>query len=261
MAEAPARGGSWGLTVFAAVAASAAVGLGVLYFMRPNAGELGAIKVQVTDDAGKGGSAIHITVAEAPFVQTEPVKPGQSFAGPVQFPLPYQLPPHIKLTSASGKRLYEVVTVNEYGFTWTAKPLPDDISEEGRKDTIGFERILGVGGLAMAQLRGYLKPSTVFEDFTWEAKGVRMPLGNLPPRTHTAEGKFYTIFGQEGPVMFPVPYATPPHVEVTGGYRSVTVISEVTATGFKWKNVAKDRFGNEGEVQWTAKGILATEKK
>jgi hypothetical protein len=261
MGEAPARGGSWALTVFAAVAASVAVGFAALYVMRPNAGELGAIKVQVLDDAGKGGNTVHITVAEAPFIQTESVKPGQSFAGAVQFPQPYQLPPHLKLASTGGKRLYEVLTVNEYGFTWTAKPLPDDIRDDGKKEADAVERMLGVGGLPVAQARGQLKPGLVFEDFAWEAKGVRMPLGNLPPRTHATEGKFYSIFGQEGPVMFPLPYASPPHVEITGGYRSVTVISEVTTTGFKWKNVAKDKFGNEGEVQWTAKGVLAAEKK
>jgi len=92
MAESPARG-SWGLTVFAAVAASAAVGFAALYLMRPNAGELGAIKVHVTDEAGKAGNTLHITVAEAPFVQKEPVSPGQTFTGSVQFPQPFYVPP------------------------------------------------------------------------------------------------------------------------------------------------------------------------
>jgi hypothetical protein len=259
MAETPARGG-WALTVFAAVAASAAVGFAALYFLRPNTGELGAIRVQVTDEAGKAGNTLHITVAEAPFVQKEPVSPGQTFSGSVQFPQPFYVPPHIKLTS-SGKRLYEVVSVTEYGFAWMAKPLPEDIRDDGKKEADAVERTLGVGGLTVAQARGQLKPGLVFEDFTWEAKGVRMPLGNLPPRTHPQEGSFQTLIGQEGQVMYPVPYASPPNVELTGGYKNAVVITEVTATGFKWKNPMKDKFGNEGEVRWMSKGIIAPEKK
>lgn len=259
MAEAPVRS-NWALTVFAAVAASAAIGFAALYILRPNAGELGAIKVQVTDDAGKAGNTLHITVAEAPFVQKEPVSPGQTYSGSVQFPQPFHVPPHLKLTS-TGKRLYEVVSVTEYGFAWMAKPLPEDIREDAKKDADAVERVLGSGGLLFAQAQGKLKPGIVFEDFTWEAKGVRMPLGSLPPRTHTQEGSFQTLIGQEGQVMYPIPYSSPPNVELTGGYKNAVVITEVTATGFKWKNPMKDKFANEGSVQWTSKGVIAAEKK
>jgi hypothetical protein len=46
-----------------------AVGLGFLYLARPNVGELGAIRVVISDDEGRAGNSIRVVVAEAPLVQ------------------------------------------------------------------------------------------------------------------------------------------------------------------------------------------------
>jgi len=77
-----------------------------------------------------------------------------------------------------------------------------------------------------------------------------------PPKTFEQKGSFTTIVGQESVVFFPVPYASPPR-ELTSGYRDAVVITECTAKSFKWRNVAKARPGNEGDVSWTATGVLA----
>jgi hypothetical protein len=235
------------------VATAAALGLAFLYLTRPNAGELGTIKVAVTDDDGRTGNRLTVTVAEAPLVQKDTLSPGPTFTGQVNFEQPYRFPPHFKLTPA-GKRQYDVTALTEFGFVWTARMLPDDVREDARKDAEVLERVLGLG-LAGAGLQGKLKPGLVFEDFTWEARGVRMPMSALPPKTFEQQGKFYTIIGQESPVSFPVPYAGPPKVELSG-YNHSTIVTEVTATGFRWKNVMKDKFANEGDVRWTANGVL-----
>lgn len=255
MSEQTRRG--WGLPVFAAVATAAAGGFAFLYWTRPNAGELGAIRVVVADDDGKTGNQVTIHVAEAPLIQKEPVSPGNSFNGVVRFPHPYRNPPHLRIVS-SGKRIYDVIEVNEFLFSWVARPLPDDFREETRKTPSQVDSFLGLG-LTVAAASNALKPNLIFEDFSWEAKGVRMPATAWPakpPKTFEQKGSFYTIAGQEGPISFPVPYATIPKVELTSGYRYSTIITEVTATGFKWKNVMKERQGNEGDVSWASSGLI-----
>jgi hypothetical protein len=253
MSESPSSRGSWMLPVLLAVALTAAGGFAFLYFTRPNAGELGAIKVVVTDESGKAGNAITIHVAEAPLVQKNSVSPGQTFTGQVNFPEPYRIPPHLKVTP-SGKRLYEVGAVTEFGFGWTARMLPDDVREDVRKEADAFDRVFGLG-IVFAAAQSKLKPGLVFEDFAWEAQGLRMPASSLPPKTFEQSGKFYTLIGQEGPVSFPVPYASPPLVQLSG-YNNATIVTEVTATGFRWRNPMKEPGGNQGDVTWTAKGVL-----
>ena len=68
---APART-VWVQPVLLAVATAAALGFGFLYFTRPNAGELGAIRVVVADENGKSRSAIHVIVAEARLSRRKP---------------------------------------------------------------------------------------------------------------------------------------------------------------------------------------------
>ena len=51
----------------------------------------------------------------------------------------------------------------------------------------------------------------MFEDFSWEAKGLRAPPSSLPPKTFEQRGSFTTVIGQQGMVAFPVPYASPPN--------------------------------------------------
>jgi hypothetical protein len=243
--------------VFAAVAAACAICFAFLYLARPSASELGAIRVVVTDDDGHSGNRLTVHVSEAPVVQKETVSPGPTFTGQVNFERPFRLPPHLKLTPV-GKRQYDVTAVTELGFGWTARMQPDDLREDARKDPESLDRFLGLG-LLSAAAQGKLKPGLVFDDFAWEAKGLPAPVSALPPKTFEQKGTFYTLVGQEGPVSFPIPYAGPPLVEFSGRNHAA-IVTEVTATGFKWKNPQKDKFANEGEVYWTARGILATGK-
>jgi hypothetical protein len=244
--------------VFAAVAAACALCFAFLYLTRPKAGELGEIRVVVTDDDGHSGNRLTVYVSEAPVVQKETVSPGTTFAGQVTFERPFRLPPHLKLTPL-GKRQYDVIGVTEFGFGWTARMQPDDLRDDARKDPELIDRFLGLG-LLSASAQGKLKSGLVFDDFTWEARGLPMPVSALPPKTFEQKGSFNMLIGQEGPVSFPVPYAGPPLVELSGARAHATIVTEVTATGFKWKNPMKEPFANEGTVNWTARGVLAAPK-
>jgi hypothetical protein len=237
--SAPARTG-WVLPVLLAVATSAALGFGFLYLTRPNAGDLGVIRVVVTDDAGKSASAIRVTVAEAPLIQKEVVSPGPEFKGEVHYPEPFLTRPNLKVLA--GQRRYQVTTETELGFTWVARPLPGDFREDAEQDTNVAASLLGLE-LAAAAAQGKLKPGLVFEDFTWEAKGLRAPPSAIP---FPQSGTFQCSPGKEGQVFFPLPYDSPPNVVLSGGE-----LLECTAQGFKWRNSGS--FGHE--ERWTAKGV------
>jgi death-on-curing protein len=129
------------LPVLLAVTTCATGGFAFLYFVRPGTGELGAIRVVVTDDDGKGGGTLRVVVAEAPLAQKETVSPGPAFTGVVHYPAPYLTKPNLKLTS--GKRRYDVVEETPFGFTWAARPLPDDFRAEAKKDNNLFEKRIG----------------------------------------------------------------------------------------------------------------------
>ena len=51
-------------------------------------------------------------------------------------------------------------------------------------------------------------------------------------------GEFRSYFGQEGAVWFPEPYASPPYVRLRNTRH--TAVTEVSPTGFRWKNGGKD---------------------
>jgi hypothetical protein len=252
---APARAG-WALPVLLAVSTSAAVGLAYLYLVRPNAGELGAVRVVVSDEDGKSGNTIRVVVSEAPLVQKGTASPGTAFTGIVRYPVPYLTEPNLKLVS--GKRRYSVTSETKLGFTWVAEPLPEDKRGDAKSDASMIEQFLGLS-LATASAQGRLKPGLVFEDFTWEAQGLRAPPSAIPPNTFEQKGSFATILGQEGVVFFPVPYASPPHVGLSGTTAvSAVVITECTANGFRWRNVGDSKFIHNGDVNWVAKGVLGT---
>jgi hypothetical protein len=244
---------SWLLPVLLAITTSAALGFAVLYFLRPNAGELGAIRVVLTDDNGKPANSIHINVAEAPFIQKETVSPGSKPSNIVYYPVPYLVRPNLKLSSA--KRKYEVVAETEAGFTWAARIGTEDLREAAPKEGNMLDKLLQ-DPKALAALLGSLKPGLVFEDFTWEAKGIRAPISALPPKIHVQNGNFYSNLGQQSIVFFEYPFDSPPNVEFSGGNHRDTVIVECTAQNFKWRNEAKDlNRGYVGDVKWTAKGV------
>lgn len=250
----------WLLPVLLAVSTSAAVAFGFLYLTRPNPGDLGTVRVVVTDDTGKPGTSVQVAVFDAPYPQTDTVRPGSAFTGVVRYPAPYRLPPHVKLTSP-GKRRYAVAAETELGFTWVAQPLPDDFREDVMKAETPakaealLQNWLGAS-LEFAAAQGRLKPGLVFDDFTWEAKGLRAPPASLPPKPFEQAGTFYSVIDAESPVNFPVPYESPPQVTIAGSPQRNTILTEVTAKGFKWRNTAKDRNGWDGEMTWKALGVV-----
>ena len=245
----PVRSG-WVLPVLLSITTTAALGFGFLFVTRPNAGELGAIRVVVTDDNGKPGNAIRIVVAEAPLVQKDTISPGTALTGTVHYPVPYLTKPNLKLSS--GKRQYGVIAETEFEFTWIARLLPDDFRDGTPKDGNVLERLL-VDEAALASLKGTLKPGVTFEDFTWEAKGLRAPPLKLL-QTYEQTGSFFSSQGREGMEFFPVPYDSPPNVELSSNdVNKSTIIVDCTAKGFKWRQPAALSWF--GTVTWKAKGI------
>ncbi len=245
----PVRSG-WVLPVLLAIATAAALGFGFLFITRPNAGELGAIRVVVTDDNGKSGNAIHVVVAEAPFVQKDAVSPGPAMSGTVHYPLPYLTTPNLRLTG--GKRQYGVLAESESGFTWVVRLLPDDLRDGAPKEGGILERLVG-DDTALASLKGNLKPGLTFEDFTWEAKGVRAPTSAIP-MTFEQTGTFFSTHDREGTEFFPIPYDSPPHVELLSeDVNKDAFIVECAPKSFKWRQDAKTFW--TGPVTWKARGI------
>ena len=240
----PSSRGGWTLPVFAAVAASAAVGFAFLYLVRPNAGELGRIGVVVSDDDGKTGNTVHITVAEAPFVQKE-----ASCRGEIQ--RPGAVPATVSVAAAHQVAIVRqaacrTTVITEYGFSWMAKPLPDDMKDDARKDADSS--------------KASSAPVDCFSSGEWEAEaGARIrrlhlgaegradAVGGDAAEDARTEGRFTTIHEKEAPVMFELPYAGPPHVELGGFSAGTTIITEVTATDFRWKNVAKSGTATKGQ--------------
>ncbi len=241
------------LSLALAVCATAAVILAVLHF-RPVA----------PATAGSGGTPLAAAPAEEPYVQKDIVSPQKEkspWTGIVYYPMPYALPPNLKLTSS--KRLYDIVKQDESGFTWSAQIMLDDVREDIRKaneergiQVKTVDDLMRVGWVIGSNL---IKPNAQFEDFTWEAKGLRASKDMaVMAISYAQEGAFDTIAGTDGQVNFEHPYAVGPNVVLTGN--QFVVVAECRATGFKWKNCAnKDLSGATGRVTWTAKGIRATE--
>ena len=64
--------------------------------------------------------------------------------------------------------------------------------------------------------------------------------------------------GKTGEVKYESAYASPPHVEIAAklGLHKV-IVTEVTATGFKWKNTGTDNFFDTKDMTYTARGVKA----
>jgi hypothetical protein len=245
---------SWLLPVLLSISTTAALAFAFLYLFRPNAGELGAIRVVVTDDNGKSGNGIRVVVAEAPLVQKDTINPGPQISDMVYYPSPYRIRPNLKLTC--GKRHYDILAQTEYGFTWAVRLRPEDCREPPKEDN-PLDKFLADPEL-MATLRGNLKPGLVFEEFTWQAEGLRAPLSAIPPKVQEQTGTFRTLAGQEATQHFPLAFISAPHVELSGPNSQSTIVVDSTSTGFKWRNVEKDsNRAWQGEVTWKAKGVLA----
>src|SRR5690348_133990 len=109
------------LSLALAVSTTAAVCLAVLYFRHPAApggaggGPLAAVF---------GGEPPVQKDGYEPLVQKDAVSPQTNHTGTVYYPIPYASPPNLKLTAS--KRQYDIVKQDELGFTWMARPTPDD---------------------------------------------------------------------------------------------------------------------------------------
>jgi hypothetical protein len=139
------------LSLGLAISSIAAIVFAVLYFTKPGPSHEGRL------------------VKQDPLLQQrDTVSPKGKFSDVVVFPIPYRSMPNLKLTSA--KRQFEITKQDEKGFTWTAKPLVEDIKDD---KGFGAERMARDYPLWYLQSEGYLgKTAPEIEDFTWEAKGL-----------------------------------------------------------------------------------------
>ena len=248
------------LLVGLAVAASAAVTVGFLYVTRLARSELGVVQVVVTDDppgggdgAGRPRGTIHVVVGEGPVGQKGVVSPKAEAAGQVFYPVPYAHPPNLKLSAPT--RTYAVTRQDEMGFAWAARPRADDFKDAGPKaDEVLQKPFEALAGAA-------LKPGLTFEDFAWEASGLRATRESLRQQVFEQNGVFDTVVGQEGEVTFPVPYAAAPNVELEGptAAKNMTLVTASRPGGFRWKNVGAHEFTDTGKAKWRAKGVRAVE--
>jgi len=227
------------LSVGLAVSTTAAIIFGVLYCQQ----------------SGRGGNPIAAALDES-LPQKGTVSPRQRFTDIVYYETPYASPPNLILSAP--KRQYDIVSQDEVSFTWMARPMledfPDDtlkgLPELSRNPTM--DKVLAVGNNLM-------KPNLQYEDFTWEARGVRASKGAPVMRSITQTGKFMAVAEEHGEEGFEFPFATAPNIELSKPFTvHDVVIVECRPTGFKWK-VEKARGGVNGTVVWKAKGIRATE--
>jgi hypothetical protein len=229
--------------VLAVLLATALTAVGML-LVRPSPQ---AVEAKPPASSELGNPVATAAVPVEPLAQRDVVSPKRAPFGQVYYPIPFAATPSLKLTAS--KRAYQIDKQDEYGFTWRADLTADDFPATENKDTVA------------AWLRNFtpsymanLKDGLVFEDFTWEAKGVRGV--GLPARSELT-GTFNTLPNTEGEVAYELPFAQPANVELSGGNSVFVTVTEMRATGFKWKNVTekgKEWIGT-GAVTWKARGV------
>ena len=241
------------LSLALAVCATAAVIFAVLYFRPP-----------APISTGSGGGPIAAVLGEELYVQQDTVSPQKTqlrTSGTVHYSWPYATPPNLKLTSS--KRLYDIVKEDEMGFTWSARITWADIPDDTRKGAelnhplgkaVTVEALQAIGTLV-------LKPDLEFENFTWEAKGVRATKEMMAMIPYPQEDSFEAFNSvKEGHVNFPIPYATAPHIDLQVPTYWDVVVVDSRPTGFKWKGSSSDpNITHQTIIKWKAKGIRATE--
>jgi hypothetical protein len=92
----------------------------------------------------------------------------------------------------------------------------------------------------------------------WTARGIRAApeqiadLGKYQPKFLDVvqdTGKFHYAEGEQGQVSFTRPFAFPPNIDVPN-----VIVSEITATGFRWQHPGPKRAGTM-QLVWTARGV------
>lgn len=178
------------------------------------------------------------------------LKPEGLTNGVVFYAMPYDSPPNLEVSPGSR---YLIARQDEFGFTWV-----DRAGLTGQGSAVIFALIPEAANLPRG---AEPKFDPQQPELTWEAKGLRATAGTLAMKTFEQSGSFQSDFAQQGQVNFPIPYGSPPNVELSGFHKK-TIIVESTATGFKWKNSgnAKEGWASEaGTVTWKSKGIRATQ--
>jgi hypothetical protein len=164
--------------------------------------------------------------------------------GDVYFSAPYATPPNV--TFGPNTSNASIQTVSPLGFSWKnagASPLP--------APSVPWTAV-GVKATA--------------EQITSLAKNAKpLKARENPLKLVDQTGTFTGAVKKKGEVYFPIPYASPPNLVVSGAiinsnnsYPTIVIISEVTPTGFKWDGLAGASPPESALQTWTAKGILAT---
>jgi len=200
------------------------------------------------DSKSPPGSPGTVAAGSEPYSQQGTVKPEGHGTGMVYYPIPYGSPPNLALSPGSR---YLIVRQDEFGFTWMDRARASDF----------IDLVASVPELKGAIPRGDAEKFDPKQpDIAWEAKGLRGSAAMDAMRPFQQSGSFQSEAGQQGQVNYPIPYATPPNVELSGA-ASRTIITECTTTGFKWKNNAGPNAPSwdSGVVTWRSKGIRATQ--
>ncbi len=76
------------------------------------------------------------------------------------------------------------------------------------------------------------------------------------------EGEFVSPAGAEGPIGFGCEFDTPPKIVISAAFGHPapehTFVTEVTTTGFKWKNNGSaEKKESDLHVHWTADGTVS----
>jgi hypothetical protein len=213
------------VTVLVAIATTATATLAVVYFYQRKPSESSAADLE-------------------PYAQQGSVKPEGQVSGTVYYPQPYGSPPHLTLSPATR---YYIARQDELGFTWIDrhryKHAPDLAKE--------FPEL---GRMIGNQSKTEEKTETPQPELSWEAKGLRAGSNAGAMRLFQQKGSFQCTPGQEGDVYFPLPYASPPNVELTS--LEVVTVVDCTASSFRWKSKESSSRESKGtDVTWIAKGI------
>jgi hypothetical protein len=231
------------LAVLLAAAVTAAIVLGV---------------VHVRDNSVAGSSPTSPTMLPqpvatgiTPYVQQDKIQPIGESSGVVYFPVPYYSVPSLKLVPADR---YLIAQQTEEGFTWI------DRDRASATELWGFfkeqaDNLYKSRATQPAASNTAPAPPAPQPELAWEAKGV-IGDGKLrkKPKIVEQSGSFSTVFGTEGEIYFPEPFALPPNVQLSGAHDATTNVTKVEATNFKWRNAGKDETWGQGSVTWTARG-------
>lgn len=191
---------------------------------------------------GRPGTAAAPARPVEPLTQRGTVKPEVFATGVVYYPLPFASPPHLEL-KPPGR--FVVVRQDEAGFTWANRTRFKDVA-----DLAGRFPELAAAAPAAKDAKSDPAP-----DLEWEATGPRADHAGFP-RSFEQKGTFEYRAMEEGAVWFPVPYATPPNVELDG--LSGVLITDCTSLGFRWKGPLAGGLKGSGSATWTARGPRAT---